>query len=271
MIPLRIGEPHKQCFAMYHPATVRSGERARGAVLLCNPFGQEAIRAHRLYKLIAERLAREGVDVMRFDYYGTGDSDGEDEDVTIEGCVESVIASHCELIGRTSADRTACFGLRLGAAIALAATGKMYSPLEKLLLWEPPLSGAAYLAELASAHQVATTRDYGARNLYDQSFMRLLDSESTHEALGFSITASMNKWLSGFELEPTSPSAAKNVIAFRENQSLPSGDSAGRRTEPIEWRTVPERVDWSANEMMNASVVPAQTLDAIVNCLLEPI
>ncbi|MBK7659827.1 MAG: hypothetical protein IPJ28_12035 [Betaproteobacteria bacterium] len=72
VIPLRLGEPPRQLFAMLQPAG-GAAPRQHG-VLLCNPFGQEAIRAHRLVRVLGDRLAAAGFAVMRFDYYGTGDS-----------------------------------------------------------------------------------------------------------------------------------------------------------------------------------------------------
>ena len=46
------------------------------AVLLCNPFGEEASRSHRTFRVLATQLERTGFSVLRFDYSGTGDSLG---------------------------------------------------------------------------------------------------------------------------------------------------------------------------------------------------
>ncbi len=70
---IHFGTSGRELFGIYHAAEVVSPSRP--AVLLCNPFGQEAVRAHRIYRILAERLARAGHNVMRFDYYATGDSD----------------------------------------------------------------------------------------------------------------------------------------------------------------------------------------------------
>ena len=63
----------RQLAALYHPPT--SADRGR-AVLILNPLGQEAVRAHRLLRVLADRLARLGVHVLRFDFHGCGDSAG---------------------------------------------------------------------------------------------------------------------------------------------------------------------------------------------------
>ena len=68
--------------ALYHPPT--SADRGRG-VLILNPLGQEAVRAHRLLRVLADRLARLGVHVLRFDFHGCGDSSSDDLDGEMKG------------------------------------------------------------------------------------------------------------------------------------------------------------------------------------------
>src|SRR5207249_11329319 len=46
---------------------------------------------------LAARLARLGLDVLRFDYYGTGDSAGQGEDATLHTCIEDVVRATEEL------------------------------------------------------------------------------------------------------------------------------------------------------------------------------
>src|SRR5208282_6426264 len=44
-------------------------------VVICNPFGYEAICGHRSMRAFAEAAASVGVPALRFDYLGTGDSE----------------------------------------------------------------------------------------------------------------------------------------------------------------------------------------------------
>ena len=52
-------------FGFFHPAVGVS--RATG-VVLCPPVGADLVRAHRALRHLAERLARAGFDVLRFDF-----------------------------------------------------------------------------------------------------------------------------------------------------------------------------------------------------------
>ena len=51
-----------------------SDSNADIGVVLCQPFGYEAICAHRGMRAFAEAIAAAGMPALRFDYLGTGDS-----------------------------------------------------------------------------------------------------------------------------------------------------------------------------------------------------
>ena len=75
-VPLYIGAGDAPRLAWYHAPEVRSGQ----GVVICPPLGHEYISAYRSLRELADRLAAAGVAVLRFDYHGTGDSAGEDDD-----------------------------------------------------------------------------------------------------------------------------------------------------------------------------------------------
>ena len=51
MTPVRFGAAPAGLVGMFHPA---DNGATHPAVLLLNPFGQEAIRCHRLYRVLAD-------------------------------------------------------------------------------------------------------------------------------------------------------------------------------------------------------------------------
>jgi pimeloyl-ACP methyl ester carboxylesterase len=146
VIPVVFGPSGKQLLGMHH-APDPEVALATG-VVLCNPFGYEAMCVHRTYRHLAKRLAAAGFDVLRFDYHGTGDSAGRnDEPDRVRAWIDSICTAVDEL--RTIAGVTAIdlLGVRLGATLAMLAAGER-GDIRNLVLWAPAVSGRAYVREL---------------------------------------------------------------------------------------------------------------------------
>jgi alpha-beta hydrolase superfamily lysophospholipase len=139
-------------FGMYHAPD----RPARRAVLMCAPLGQDLIRCHRLYRQLAQALAREGLAVLRFDYRGTGDSSGGSGDVDWERCVADTVVAAAELRLRARVDRVVAFGARLGGSVAICAAER--ARLSEVIAWDPVLDGDDYVAAL-DAMQAALRED----------------------------------------------------------------------------------------------------------------
>jgi pimeloyl-ACP methyl ester carboxylesterase len=133
--------------------------RTRAAVI-CNPVGAEYVYAHRSLRHLASRLAQRGFHVLRFDYYGTGDSAGNDADASIDAMQEDVefaIEAARDIAG---VNRVTLIGLRLGAAIASRAAARQPDEVESLVLWDP-LDAPAVPEGLAARSLLVTTDPAG--------------------------------------------------------------------------------------------------------------
>jgi uncharacterized protein len=274
MTPFRFRSSGHQMFAIYQ-RPVDAVDRNE-AVLICNPFGQEAIRAHRLLKLVADRLVRNGLHVMRFDYLGTGDSDGDDAEAKFDGFLADTLAAHQELRHRSGVSAISWFGVRLGASVAAIASSSVAESLKQLVLWEPVFDGKQYLHELDEAHSSALRRDYGARWFLDLQLQRQFNAEAGSEALGFVLSESMRAHISALTPEKLRVTNASKVVFFctldagklrpadeQVSQSLIRGGLT------VSVNDVPERIVWTANEMMNTSVAPSGVLAAIAGSFSE--
>lgn len=142
MNPVAFGSRDRQLFGVYQPAGER---RSRRGVVLCPPFGQEHLRAHRPIRLLAEQLARRGHDVLRFDYYGTGDSSGDGLEADLDGFVADTLAAVDELGAMAGVRRFCVAGLRLGALVAARAAAESRG-VDEVVLWDPVIDGARELA-----------------------------------------------------------------------------------------------------------------------------
>src|SRR6267378_4565458 len=74
--PLYFGPEDRPLFGWLHAPAAAS--RPALGLVICNPFGNEAICAHRSLRHLAERAADAGIPALRFDYDGTGDSRSEE-------------------------------------------------------------------------------------------------------------------------------------------------------------------------------------------------
>lgn len=128
-----IGNADRPLHAVF---TAASGKRRRRAVVFCPAFGAEFTRTHRASRLLAQRLAANGFDTLRFDYYGTGDSAGEDHEFTADGAVDDALAAIAEAQDLSGARRVMLVGMRDGAAIALRAAAHARG-VDRLVLWDP--------------------------------------------------------------------------------------------------------------------------------------
>lgn len=138
MIPMLIGSSARPLFAVF---SVASGVRQRRAVVLCAPFGDEYPRAHRTGRLLAQRFASAGAATLRFDYFGTGDSGGEDDEFSRDGAVRDTVAAVAEAQEVGGVRQVTLIGLREGAAAAARAS-TLARGVDRLVLWDPVLDAA---------------------------------------------------------------------------------------------------------------------------------
>ena len=63
-------------------------KKGENLVVLIHGFVGTKIEPHRMYKKISDKLCKLGYTVLRFDFVGSGDSDGDYKDMTINGEIE---------------------------------------------------------------------------------------------------------------------------------------------------------------------------------------
>jgi pimeloyl-ACP methyl ester carboxylesterase len=158
MNPIYFGRSEAPLYGVYHAPT--GAGRNRG-VVLCYPFGQEYMRAHRAFRQIAWQLTNRGFQVLRFDYSGTGDSSGELEEVTPHDWLQDVHSAVQELREMAGVPRVSVLGVRLGALLAALAC-EQRDDVDRLVLWDPVESGRGYEEELLAAIAADRTGDTGA-------------------------------------------------------------------------------------------------------------
>lgn len=135
-----MGTAQRRLFGIHEPAAAHEG-KARAAVL-CQPWGDEYIYAHRSMRQLAVRLSLAGFHSLRFDYFGTGDSAGDECDTDPAGLRADVGAAIETLKEIAATPKVTLIGLRAGANVAAHAAASSPGAIESLILWDPIIEGA---------------------------------------------------------------------------------------------------------------------------------
>ncbi|MBY4127462.1 alpha/beta hydrolase [Rhodococcus fascians] len=137
---------------------IPEGSVARGAVVLAPPIGKEQVDSYRGLVLLAQRLCAQGLLVLRFDYPGTGDSaGGQDDDGIVEQWQSSVVTA-VDFVRRCGVRDVAVVGLRAGSLLA-ASVAHRCGPLTGMVFWDPVVSGRSYLREQRALYSLTVARD----------------------------------------------------------------------------------------------------------------
>ncbi len=203
--PLYFGAAERPLFGFYHPPA-SSRVRATG-VLLCNPLGDDLIRAHRPFRHLAEELSAAGFPVLRFDFDGTGDSAGDERDPNrVATWRADVGRAAAELRARSGVDRLALVGLRLGATFAALGAADL-GGVDALVLWGAYDNGGAFVSEATRAHKMLVM-------LQPTSFSGGPPASDGQEALGFLLANQTIADLEAVDLLALSRLPAKRTLVL---------------------------------------------------------
>jgi uncharacterized protein len=243
--------------ALHHPQRLRARTTA---VLLCNPFGEESSRAHRTFRVLATQLERAGYMAMRFDYSGTGDSQGESADATIDAWLGDIGIAADHLRVASDAARVAIVGLRLGATLAALAAARGAVRPRHLVLWDPIVDGAAYLRELAAQHRAYMRDEMEA--LWRDRLPTRADGTPV-EALGAPVGDALAAQLGAIDLATTVPSAEQTTLLTTRTTPEVARLRA-RLPTSARWLQLDESPAWNSDAALNAMTVPIDIVRAIV-------
>jgi alpha/beta superfamily hydrolase len=147
-----------------------AGKADRYLVIL-PPLFEELPRTRKLMVNTARFLAGCGMDVIRFDYYGTGLSYGRFEDFSLEQARNDIqtVTDYCRQRG---AQGVSLLGFRFGAFLAGELCAN--SNIAKTVLWEPILHLGEYLEECFKALMVDQIVTYGTMKFTQKELMEHL-------------------------------------------------------------------------------------------------
>jgi hypothetical protein len=135
------------------PETVNTtGTISTLGVLFCYPIGQEYMKSHWAFRLLANALVAEGIPVFKFDYYGTGDSLGDTDDWCIDRWSSDIVEAANHFKTTANITKLAVISLRFGCVLAANAIDKGLH-VDELILWNPVVTGSQYLNTIKQSNR----------------------------------------------------------------------------------------------------------------------
>ena len=258
--PFYFGSRRRPLFGCFHPSQSQSAKSS--GVLLCAPFGQEYIRTHRACLQLAVRLSKVGFPVLRFDYYGCGDSGGAFDEGLPTNWVADIATATDELRRQSHLETVSLAGLRLGASLAATAASTR-TDIDSLVLWDPIASGSAYVEELEAMHREMVAHSY-------VDVQNPLPGERLTEVLGFPYSETLRDDLARIDLLKLKSKLANRVLVV---ESDPAGNTETLRGHlsaigvQIEHQQVPGDAIWL--EEPYKGLVPHKLLQAVVSWVVR--
>lgn len=256
------GTSEKPLFGVHHPAQGKSNRRE--CVVLCPPIGTELLRSYRAFRQLATNLSKQGYDVIRFDYYGTGDSSGDCLEGSLEQWRADIKTAIEELKDASGADSVSLVGLRLGAT--LAADVAKQEPTSRLVLWEPVIDGPAYIED-----RIETDLEYETEINHAEELKQNLEADAPIGIMGFAWSPKFRKELAEISLENFSGIASNyTYLLVREENELTKTlqDTLRNNKGKFGYQHIEHPGEWGEFDAIGSLLLPQATIQAVVACLL---
>lgn len=261
--------PTQPLFGGYHAP--QSGPTRSCGVVLCYPMGHEYMQCHRAYRQLGIRLSKAGFPVLRFDFYGCGDSGGDYEEGSFQQWTDDISNAIEELRRRAGSIKICLVGLRLGGTLSMMYSAER-SDVDALVLWDVVVNGKAYIDELVDFEkekfQLLGTHPKKRSN--GNLYLSSPDSTTPAELLGFPLTEQLFAELNRINLLTISKKPANHILLIDSNEKasdqrlrahLKSMDSQ------LVYRHLPSPQIWI--EDIDKVMIPNEVLQSVTSWISE--
>lgn len=158
------------------------------AVILFHGFTGNRLEPHRIFLKISRALEAKGIASFRFDFLGSGESDGNFEEMTLSSEVAEAhtILEHVKKDSRIDAERVSLLGLSMGGLVASLIAGNRPDDVQRLILMAPAGDSMKKIVEQVAEQQGTedqTVYDHGG-NLVGLAFADDLKDLDTYPQAG---------------------------------------------------------------------------------------
>jgi len=262
MEPFYFGESEKLLFGCYHEPEAEPSRSV--GVVLCYPMGHEYMQFHRAYRQLALHLSRAGFPVLRFDFFGCGDSAGNGEEGKIHQWLADISSAIAETKRRSHVLKVCLVGLRLGGTLSMIQ-GAGREDIEGMVLWDPVVNGTAYVKKLRTLHQKML------------KFAHVKQKGDTKggkftEILGFPFPQPLLVEVEKLDLLSIQTKPADNILVIQSDEKTDQKqlkDNLENMHARVNFLHYPTPDIWTWIEDFGKVVVPYQILQSVVSWIRE--
>lgn len=155
--PVVLMNQGQKIFGVFHrPLSVKNPP----AILMCHGLAGDKTGKYRIYVILAKQLSELGIASLRIDFRGSGDSEGDFADMTIESEVSDAIKAleFLEKDSKIDTTRLGIFGRSVGGTVALMAA-RRHNNIKSLVTWAPLSDGNQWLETWKRIHAPGVTEE----------------------------------------------------------------------------------------------------------------
>ena len=189
-----VGEAGRRIFILAHHPNNFSGE----CVLVCPPFAEEMNKSRRMLTELAQYLAQKDIGLVIPDLYGTGDSEGDFADASIDQWIDDLACTE-KWIESKGWRVESVLGIRLGCLLALRYLATKDMPKRRVIFWQPVLDGARALDQFLRLRVAVSLMADKKENV--ASLKARVSAEKKLEISGYTISESLVKGMETLKLD----------------------------------------------------------------------
>ena len=262
--PFFFGPTSTKLYGVYQSPTENFRDHA---IVFCYPIGNDYMRIHRAYKILANMFCKQGFHVFRFDYFATGDSSGLDGEGSLERWQEDINNAIAEIKKLSNTNHCHLFGARFGATLLCTSTFDSHD-IATISLLDPVINGNQYLEKMIQMQTEV---------LYDKNryIVNRTQDYQGNDLLGFSFPTNLRAQIKAIDLTQGISINSKNYCIYNtyDNELAAQWqkhltDSKYSNLEILHNKILSE-CNWHNTEYIEAQLLPTAVLNEVVKKVLK--
>ena len=181
--------------------------------IFLNPIIDEKKRSQRFFAETARELCRNGIPVVRFDYYGCDDSCGELYEFDLNNILPLLSEIVKITIAKFQCSKVNLLGLRLGADLALQFTEIHSQFVGKICLIEPIIKGSRYLLD----QRIRRSMFFKINNINNPQEVVQINGEEYEDFQGYPFSHSNLKFLNDLDSTKLTSLSSQKILLVKLN------------------------------------------------------